>query len=137
MMFQLGISQVLRLPRRRGAMLSLKAFALTLVLAAPAVTLAQSTALLRAYQDYESAKAANKVADALKYGDEAVKLTESGGDTQSLVDLLRNLGDFAQQKGEDETAARYYQRALSLQESELGKDHPDLVPLLTSLADLS
>jgi esterase/lipase superfamily enzyme len=136
-MFQLGIFQMLRLPRRRNAALSLQGLAFALALMAPAVTLAQSTALLRAYQDFESAKAADKVADALRSGDEAVRLTEDGGDTQSLVDLLRNLGDFAAQAGEDEAAARYYRRALGLQESALGRDHPDLVPLLTVLADLN
>jgi esterase/lipase superfamily enzyme len=136
-MFQLGIFQVLRLPTRRNAALSIRGIAFALVLMAPSITVAQSTALLRAYQNFETAKAANKVAEALRSGDEAVKLTEDGGDTQSLVELLRNLGDFAAQAGEDEAAARYYRRALGLQESTLGSDHPDLVPLLTVLADLN
>lgn len=136
-MAELGIFHMLRLPRRPfAARRYLRAFACAAALLAPALLLAQSADLLRAYQNFEAAKAANKVADALKYGDEAVKLTEEGGDRQSLGELLRNLGDFAAQAGEDEPAVRYYERALTLQESVLGPDHPDLVPLLTALADL-
>src|SRR5258706_12014409 len=101
-----------------------------------AMVIAQSDDLLRAYQNFELAKAANKVPEALKYGNEAVKLTEDGGDKQSVIELLRNLGDFAAQAGQDQPAAEYYTRALAAQESVLGPDHPDLVPALTALADL-
>jgi esterase/lipase superfamily enzyme len=118
---------------RRG----LKELAWALLLLAPAVVLAQSADLLRAYQNFETAKAANKAADALKYGNDALKLTEQGGDRQGLIELLRNLGDFAAQSGEDQAAVQYYERALALQESDLGPDHPDLVPVLTALADLN
>ena len=107
-----------------------------LVLLVPAAALAQSADLLRAYQNFEAAKAANKVADALRSGDEAVKLTVESGDQQSLSELLRNLGDYAAQAREDEPAAQYYKRTLALQESALGAEHPDLVPVLTALADL-
>jgi esterase/lipase superfamily enzyme len=124
-MIELGISMTLR---------CLKGLACALVLAAPAAVLAQSADLLRAYQNFEAAKAANHVADALKYGNDALRLTEEGGDKQGLSELLRNLGDYAVQSGEDPMAARYYERALALQESALGPDHPDLVPLLTALA---
>ncbi len=102
----------------------------------PSPTRAQSADLVRSYQNFEAAKAANKVDDALKYGDEAVKLTEQGGDQQTLIELLRNLGDFAAQSGQDVKAAGYYTRALNLQEAALGPNHPDLVPVLTALADL-
>ncbi len=83
--------------RRNGALLCLTVLAGALVLAAPTMVLAQSADLLRAYQSFESAKAANKVSEALKAGDVAVKLTEKGGDKQGVVELLRNLGDFAAQ----------------------------------------
>jgi len=136
-MIEPGIFQMLLLPARRNATF----FCLTLLagalgLAAPAAVLAQSADLLRAYQSFESAKAANKVSEALKAGDAAVKLTDAGGDKQGEVELLRNLGDFAAQADEDRPAAEYYQRALALQESALGPDHPDLVPVLTALANL-
>ncbi len=113
-----------------------KTLACALALTVPAMVLAQSADLLRAYQNFETAKAANKVPEALKYGNEAVKLTEDGGDKQSVIELLRNLGDFAAQAGQDQPAAEYYTRALAAQESVLGPDHPDLVPALTALADL-
>jgi esterase/lipase superfamily enzyme len=136
-MFEPGIFQVLPLPTRRNAtFLCLTVFAGALVLTAPAMVLAQSADLLRTYQSFESAKAADKVSEALKAGDVAVKLTEEGGDKQGVVELLRNLGDFAAQAGEDRPAAEYYQRALALQESVMGPDHPDLVPVLTALANL-
>jgi esterase/lipase superfamily enzyme len=121
---------------RHTARRLLKGLACGWLLISPGMVLAQSADLLRAYQNFESAKAANKVADALKYGDTALKLTEEGGDKQSLVELLRNVGDFAAQAGEDKAAVGYYERALSLQESTLGPDHPDLVPLLSDLAGL-
>jgi esterase/lipase superfamily enzyme len=108
-----------------------------LLLLAPAAVSAQSVELMRAYQNFEAAKAADKVTDALKFGDDALRLTEEGGDKPAVVELLRNLGDYAAQAGQDQAASVYYQRALALQESTLGANHPDLVPLLTALADVN
>jgi len=136
-MIEPGIFQMLLLPARRNAtFLCPTLLAGALGLAAPAAVLAQSADLLRAYQSFESAKAANKVSEALKAGDAAVKLTDAGGDKQGEVELLRNLGDFAAQADEDRSAAEYYQRALALQECACGPDSPDLVPVLTALANL-
>ena len=115
----------------------LRLMACALVLFAPLAAHAQSTETLRAYQDFETAKAANQVQDALKHGDEAVKFTQADGDKQSLVELLRSLGDYAASVNRDPEAVQYYGRALALQETELGADHPDLVPLLSAMADLS
>ena len=115
----------------------LPGLACALLLLAPTTVMAQSADLMRAYQNFEAAKAAAKVTDALKFGDAALKLTEEGGDKPALVELLSNLGDYAEQAGQDQAATRYYERALALQESSLGADHPDLVPLLTALADLN
>ena len=136
-MFELESFRVLPRPMRRHVAFHwVRTLACALALAVPATVLAQSADLLRAYQNFETAKAANKVPEALKYGNEAVKLTEDGGDKPSVIELLRNLGDFAAQAGEDRPAAEYYTRALTVQESVLGRDHPDLVPVLTALADL-
>jgi esterase/lipase superfamily enzyme len=136
-MFELGIFQALRLPTRRNASLrSCMWLACALLLIAPTLAAAQSAEMLRAYQNFEAAKAANRVADALKAGDDAVRLTEQSGNDQAVVEMLRNLGDFAAQAGAATQAAQYYKRALALQESALGPEHPDLVPLLTALADL-
>jgi esterase/lipase superfamily enzyme len=137
-MVELGIIQVLRLIGRPFAASGLvRQFACVLLLCSPALAQAQSTDLLRAYQNFEAAKAADKTEDALKYGNDALKLTEEGADRQSLVELLRNLGEFAAQAGKDEAAVQYYQRALDLQTTALGPEHPDLVPVLTALADLA
>ena len=117
---------------RASAMLWVAALAL-----APWAAFAQSAAQVRAFQNFENAKAANKVSEALAYGKEALRLTEAGSDQQELIELLRNVGDFAAQAGSDEQARGYYGRALSLQEAALGAGHPDLVPILTALAELS
>jgi esterase/lipase superfamily enzyme len=110
---------------------------LSMLGAIPGLVSAQSADLLKAYQDLETAKAAGKPQEALKYGDNALKLTEAAGDRLGLVELLLNLGDYAAESGQDAPARQYYERALALQERELGPNHPDLVPLLTSLANLA
>jgi esterase/lipase superfamily enzyme len=100
--------------------------------ALPSLAAAQSADLLRALQHYETAKAAGKVDEALKAGDEALRLSDAGG----LAELLRNLGDYAAQSGRSTVALAYYQRSLTLQEAQLGSGNPDLVVLLTDMADL-
>ncbi|MGA2189051.1 MAG: alpha/beta hydrolase [Steroidobacteraceae bacterium] len=112
------------------------ACALLIGAAAASLVHAQTADLLKAYQNFESAKAAGKVQDALGYGDLALKLTEADGDHQGVIELLRNLGDYAAEAGQDAPASRYYERALDLQEKELGPNHPDLVPVLSDLADM-
>jgi esterase/lipase superfamily enzyme len=114
----------------------LQQLALAAVLLVPAAVRAQSTDLLLAYKNFEAAKAADKVSDALKFGNTALKLTEEGGDKQGLTELLLNLGDYAAQANQDGAAAEYYGRALALQESALGSQNPDLAPTLTALAKL-
>jgi esterase/lipase superfamily enzyme len=102
----------------------------------PAVR-AQSTDLLQAYQKLEAAKSANETADVFKYGDAAVQLTESAGDQGALTDLLKSLGEYAAGAHDDARSVQYYGRALVLEDAMLGPDHPDLVPLLSALADLA
>jgi esterase/lipase superfamily enzyme len=114
-------------------------FAMLMVAAllAPCPIRAQSMEQLRAFQNFENARAANKTSAALGFADEAIKLTEAGSDKAQLIELLRNVGDYAAQTGSDAQANEYYTRALNLQEAVLGPNHPDLVPLLTALADLA
>jgi esterase/lipase superfamily enzyme len=119
---------------RTTAMLSVAALALAL---APCPAPAQSAEQVGAYKRFESAKAANKTAQALAYGKEAIRLTEAGGDNAALIELLLSVADYAAQAGDDAQAGGYCTRALRLQEAALGADHPDLVPTLTALADLS
>jgi esterase/lipase superfamily enzyme len=111
---------------------------LTAIIAlAPSFAWPQSAELVRTFQNFESAKAAHKTADALKYAKDAVSLIEASGERRDLVELLRNVGDYAQQVGDDAQAAAFYSRALELQSAQLGNDHPDLVPLLTAMVDLA
>lgn len=103
----------------------------------PWTTSAQSIDQVRAFQNFEAAKAAGNPAEALKLAQEAVRLTETGSDNAQLVEVLRNVGDYAAQVGADDQASGYYMRALNLQETALGLNHPDLVPILSALAHLS
>jgi esterase/lipase superfamily enzyme len=104
---------------------------------APVIAWSQSAELVRSVQNFEAAKAARKSHDALKYAKQAVSLTEAAGDQQNLTQLLREVGDYARQSGDDTQALNFYSRALELKSKQLGPEHPDLVPLLTSLADLA
>jgi esterase/lipase superfamily enzyme len=98
---------------------------------------AQSDALLQTFQRYDAAKTANRVVEALEYGDAAVKLSQTEGiDREERVRLLRDLADFAAQAGRDSQALAYYDQTLKLEEADLGPNHPDLVPVLSALADL-
>src|ERR1700761_2137885 len=92
---------------------------------APCFAWPQSAELVRSFQNFESAKAAHKNAEAMKYVRQSIKLSEAAGDTQNLIELLRNVGDYAQQSGDDTQAAAFYSRALELQSARLGPEHPD------------
>jgi esterase/lipase superfamily enzyme len=107
-----------------------------LLFAAPPPLLAQSAGLLSAYQHLEAAKATGALNDALRYGDEAMRLATAAGDTKDLGELLLALGDLATQAKEDGRANQYYGQALALQEHALGPDHPDLIPVLSAQAEL-
>jgi len=110
--------------------------AVALMLAA-SICHAQSVELVRAYQNFETAKAQNKVAQALSYGEDALRLQlADDSDAQDQIKLLCSLGEYAAQAGEDTQALQYYERALEQQQAALGADHPDLVPILTALAEL-
>ena len=109
--------------------------AAVLCIAAP-LAKGQSADLVKSLKAFESAKSEHKVADALKYGNEAARLTEQSGDKQQLGELLRDLGDYAAQENKDAEALGYYERALSLQQEQLGASNPELVPLLTVMTNL-
>ena len=103
----------------------------------PTAALAQSPDVMRAYQQLEAARAAGRTQEALTYGDQALRLATAQDESQGLLDgLLQSLGDLAVQSGNDARAADYYVRALTAKERTLGADHPDLIPVLTALAEL-
>jgi esterase/lipase superfamily enzyme len=136
-MVERGVLPVFRSLGRLSALRrALRWLGCALVLSTPAAALAQSADLIHAYQHSEAAKAAGRVQEALQYGEEALQLATAERESQGLDELLHDLGDLAAQSGDDERAAGYYARALSLQEGALGRDHPDLIPALTALADL-
>jgi len=97
---------------------------------------AQSAGQVRSVQEFEAAKAANQVPQALAAGEHAVQLARAeGGDVPAQIDLLRSVAAFAAQAGRSQAALGYYQQALALQQADLGPDDPDLVPLLTAIAE--
>jgi esterase/lipase superfamily enzyme len=103
----------------------------------PQAALGQSVELVRACQQLEAARAAGRTQEALAYGDQALRLATARDESQGLLDgLLQSLGDLAAQSGDDARAAGYYARALTAKERTLGPDHPDLIPVLTALAEL-
>lgn len=103
----------------------------------PTTALGQSVELVRAYQQLDAARAAGKTQDALAYGDQALRVATPQDESQGLLDgLLLSLGDLAAQSGDHTRAADYYARALAAKERALGPNHPDLVPVLTALAEL-
>ena len=61
--------------------------------------------MFQTFQRYDAAKTANRVAEALGYGDAAVKLSQTEGvDREDRVRLLRDVADFAAQTGRDSQA---------------------------------
>lgn len=108
----------------------------TMAAVAPGAGIAQSVDLVKTYQNLEAAKTSGKTDEALKYGNDAVALAEASGDRQNLVALLKSVAEYAATAGHAEVAASYYERAIAIQEKDLGVDHPDLVPTLTALAQL-
>ena len=114
----------------------MRCLACLLVLLAPVGAFAQSADLLRACQRFEQAKASGQTQLALARGEEAANLAAGANDPSTQADLLRDLGALAAQAGDEARAVRYFEQALSLEERTLGADHPDLVPVLTALADL-
>jgi esterase/lipase superfamily enzyme len=107
-----------------------------LLCAAPSLVIGQSADLVRSYKDFETAKSAHKVSEALKYGNEAVRLTEMSGDNGQLSELLRSLGDYAAEENKDAEAIGFYERALALEQDRLGAMNPELIPLLTNMANV-
>jgi esterase/lipase superfamily enzyme len=110
--------------------------AMPLLLGSAAVQ-AQSADLLSAFQSFETARAANQTEQALQNGANALALADSEhSPADQRIELLLTLGAFAAEADRDAPAVDYYQRALALQETQLGADHPDLCGTLSALATL-
>jgi hypothetical protein len=129
---------------RSAACLRAVLLAGVLPLLTPAAALAQSASLAPsaqlqlAYQKFEHARGANDFPAAEAFGRSALVAAENspGTDPHELTDLLLGLGEVSDKAGDDQQALQFYRRALALQESDLGSNHADLVPVLTALANL-
>jgi esterase/lipase superfamily enzyme len=104
----------------------------------PASLMAQSTPLPLAYKRFQEARDANDLPAAEAYGHSALVALEdtAGSDPHDVISLLRSLAEVSVQAGDDAQGRQLYERALRLQQSELGSVHPDLVPLLSAMADI-
>ena len=109
-----------------------------LPLLAPGLSLGQTAQLQLSYQKFEQAREANDLPAAEAYGRSALVAIEStpGADPHELTDLLLRLGEVSDSAGDDQQALQFYRRALAIRESELGPDHPDLVPVLSAQANI-
>ena len=122
-----------RAPRRgmRAAWLA------AVLLGGAAAAHAQSADLVRAYQSFDTARAAGQDAQALQYGATALALAQQENRSpEEQIQLLLALGGFAAQAQLDAAAVDYDQRALQLQQAQLGDDAPDLCATLAALAEL-
>jgi esterase/lipase superfamily enzyme len=123
--------------RRRAARVRVALSTCALSMLAPALALAQSAQLLLTYQKFEQARELGDFRAAEAYGRSALAIENApGSDPHERIDLLLRLGEVSSKAGDDQQALEYYRHALSLQESELGLVHPDLVPVLTALTDI-
>jgi esterase/lipase superfamily enzyme len=97
---------------------------------------AQTAALVRDYQGFETARAAHQVADARRYVDNALALPDADGiDGSQRAQLCEALAELARTEGQNDVAVSYLERAEQLREAQLGDRHPDLIPSLLKLAD--
>jgi esterase/lipase superfamily enzyme len=114
------------------------AFGLQMAGATQAQINSQSNDLLTVAQRFEEARLAGDNTTAARLGADALAMAETTTDRSGVepVDLLIHLGEVQARLGQDQLSLDSYQRALAMQSLALGPDHPDLVPILQSLADL-
>ncbi|MEP7312968.1 MAG: alpha/beta hydrolase [Pseudomonadota bacterium] len=108
---------------------------LTGLLAFSGVVLAQTADRVQATQEFASAKAAGNRPDALAAGQRALQLVDADPDAgdEERIDLLLGLAEIHQLAGDYALARPLLERALTLRETLLGADNPDLLPLLDQL----
>jgi serine/threonine protein kinase len=78
----------------------------------------------------------SKLGEARAAFDRGLKICERAPECRT-AGLLNNLGSVADQEGDYVAAESYYRRSLELRERTLGRDHPDVVPVLLNLGDLA
>jgi esterase/lipase superfamily enzyme len=97
---------------------------------------AQTAALVRDYQGFETARAAHQVGDARRYVDNALALPDAEGiDASQRAQLCEALADLARTQGQNDVAVSYLERDEQLRVAQLGDRNPDLIPILLKLAD--
>lgn len=108
------------------------------VLLVATTALAQTADLIGPYQRYEDAKSRHDFAAAAGYAGQLAATAEQqfGTESQEHVDALERLGDVLALGGQLQQAERILSLALAGREKLLGIDHPDLVPLLQSIAEI-
>ncbi len=109
-----------------------------LVALGPGLAMAQSAALMEAYNQYEALNAQGRYAEAERFARKAFKLSskEFGPDHPNTAILLNNLAELHRTQGRYAEAEPLYQRSLAIREKALGPDHPDVAATLENYAAL-
>ena len=104
----------------------------------PALALAQSAALMDAYNRYKALDAQGRYSDAGPFARKALELAERefGASHPTTATTLNNLAALYWAQGRYAEAEPLYERSLAILEKALGPEHPDVALGLNNLAEL-
>ncbi len=104
----------------------------------PGLALAQSAALMEAYNQYKTLDALGRYAEAESFARKTLKLSrkEFGPDHPKTGILLNNLALLYQDQGRYAEAEPLYRRSLAIDEKAFGLEHPLVATHLNNLAAL-
>ncbi len=104
----------------------------------PGLALAQSAALMEAYNQYKALNAQGRYAEAEPFARKALELSrkEFGPDHPHTGAFLNNLALLHQAQGRYAEAEPLYKRALAIDEKALGPEHPNVANSLENYAAL-
>ena len=104
----------------------------------PALALAQSAALMDAYNRYKALYEQGRYAEAEPFAQKALELgqREFGPDHRTTGSLLNNLALLYKAQGKYAEAEPLYQRSLAIREQALGPAHPSVATSLENYAAL-
>ncbi len=102
----------------------------------PGLALAQSAALMEAFNRYNALNAQGRYAEAEPFARKALELgqREFGPDHPTTGTMLNNLASLFQTQGRYAEAEPLLKRTLEIFENTLGPDHPDVARILNNIA---
>ncbi len=104
----------------------------------PGLALAQSSALMEAYNQYNTLYQQGRYAEAERLAKMALKLSERefGSSHSTTGVMLNELALVYQAQGRYAEAEPLFRRSLAIDEKALGPEHPDVATVLNNLAEL-